>query len=184
MPTQSKGNPAPIPPEFLGAWWQAAGAAPSIIAADYYRSQLLTGCRSVEIHGSKRHRYPLLVVGDVERHGGRIVLRYTKNRSDHKSLLSPQAAAIVERNCVDKETDDPLLPIVDAGKTLTWAGGQQDSGVRSKSWCLHVWDGEGSKKLIHDAGCATLACASAARGSAANRRCRRSSIVTTITSAG
>lgn len=118
--TQSKGNPAPIPPELLGRWWQAAATAPSQVGSDYYRFQLLTGCRGVEIHGSKRDGYPPIVVRDVDRRGGRIVLRDTKNRSDHKLLLSRQALAIVERNCLDKEPDDPLFAIVDARKTLAW----------------------------------------------------------------
>lgn len=128
--TQSKGNPAPIPPEFLGAWWHAAAAAPSTIAADYYRFQLLTGCRGVEIHGSKRHGYPPIVVGDVERQGDRIVLRDTKNRSDHKLLLSRQAAAIAERNCVGKEASDPLFAIVDARKTLAWINARAGTTVQ------------------------------------------------------
>lgn len=33
----SQGNPSPIPPERLGAWWRAAAVAPSRVAADYYR---------------------------------------------------------------------------------------------------------------------------------------------------
>lgn len=38
--TQSKGNPAPIPPELLGGWWQAAASAPSKVASDnYYQFQ-------------------------------------------------------------------------------------------------------------------------------------------------
>lgn len=118
--TQSKGNPAPIPPELLGRWWQAAATAPSKVASDYYQFQLLTGCRGVEIHGSKRDGYPPIVVRDVDRQGGRIVLRDTKNRSDHKLLLSRQALAIVDRNCLDKNPNDPLFAIVDARKTLAW----------------------------------------------------------------
>ena len=134
--TQSKGNPAPIPPELLGRWWQAAATAPSKVACDYYRFQLLTGCRGVEIHGSKRDGYPPIVVRDVDRQGGRIVLRDTKNRSDHKLLLSRQAMDIVDRNCLDKEPEDPLFAIVDARKTLAWinalAGTKvQGHGLRS-----------------------------------------------------
>ena len=45
------------------------------------------------------------------------MLRDTKNRSD-KLLLSRQAMDIVERNCLDKEPEDPLFAIVDARKTL------------------------------------------------------------------
>lgn len=48
----AKGNPSPIPPERLGAWWRASAIAPSRVAADCYRFQLLTGCRGGEIHGN------------------------------------------------------------------------------------------------------------------------------------
>ena len=60
-----------------------------------------------------RDGYPPILFQDVDRQGGRIVLRDTKNRSDHKLLLSRQAMGIVERNCLDKEPDDPLFAIVD-----------------------------------------------------------------------
>ena len=90
----AKGNPAPIPPERLGAWWRASGKAPSQVAADYYRFQLLTGCRGGEIHGDKRYNYPPIRVGDVDCDAGKIVLRDTKNRSDHKLLLARQALEI------------------------------------------------------------------------------------------
>ena len=118
--TQAKGNPAPIPPELLARWWQAACTAPSKVASDYYRFQLLTGCRGIEIHGSKRDGYPPIVVCDVDRQGGRIVLRDTKNRSDHKLLLSRQAMDIVERNCLNKAPEEALFAIIDARKTLAW----------------------------------------------------------------
>jgi hypothetical protein len=36
------------------------------VAADFYRFQLLTGCRGVEIHGHKLHGYPPISVGDVD----------------------------------------------------------------------------------------------------------------------
>jgi len=39
--TTTKGDPAPIPAELLGAWWRAAERAPSGVAPDYYRFQLL-----------------------------------------------------------------------------------------------------------------------------------------------
>ena len=125
-----KGDPSPIAPERLGVWWRAAGAAPSKVAADYYRFQLLTGCRGVEIHGSKRHDYPPIKVGDVDHQGGKIVLRDTKNRSDHKLLLSRQALQIVERNCLDRKPDEPLFPIVDARKTLAWINAQAGTAVQ------------------------------------------------------
>ena len=54
--TTTKGDPAPIPPELLRAWWRAAERAPSQVASDYYRFQLLTGC-GAEIHGHKLHGY-------------------------------------------------------------------------------------------------------------------------------
>jgi hypothetical protein len=40
--TTGKDDPAPIPPELLRAWWRAAERAPSQVASDYYRFQLLT----------------------------------------------------------------------------------------------------------------------------------------------
>ncbi len=126
----AKGNPAPISPERLGAWWRAAGAAPSKVAADYYRFQLLTGCRGGEIHGNKRHDYPPIKVGDVDLEGGKIVLRDTKNRSDHKLLLSKQALEIAERNCRDRKPDVPLFPIVDARKTLAWINAHAGTKVQ------------------------------------------------------
>ena len=88
-----KGDPTPIPPERLGAWWNAARKASSRIAGDYYRFQLLTGCRGVEIHGHKNLGYPPLRVADVDLQGARVTLRDTKNRSDHRILLSRQALA-------------------------------------------------------------------------------------------
>jgi hypothetical protein len=45
------------------------------VAADYYRFQLLAGCRGIEIHGHKQHGYPPILVGDVDQRAGRVVLR-------------------------------------------------------------------------------------------------------------
>jgi integrase len=118
--TPPTGDPSPIAPERLGAWWRAAGAALSRLAADYYGFQLLTGCRGVEIHGSKRHGYSPIRVGDVDLGGAKIVLRDTKNRSDHKLLLSTQALAIVKQRCAGRGQGEALFPIVDARKTLAW----------------------------------------------------------------
>jgi len=126
----AKGNPAPIPPERLGVWWQAAGTAPSQLAADYYRFQLLTGCRGVEIHGDKRLKYPPIKVGDVNCEAGKVLLRDTKNRSDHKLLLSRQAQEIAARHCSGKKPDDVLFPIVDARKTLAWINSQAKTNVQ------------------------------------------------------
>lgn len=114
------GDPAPIPPEKLGAWWRTSADAPSRVAADYYRFQLLTGCRGIEIHGHKKHGYPAIKVGDLDAHGGKIVLRDTKNRSDHKLLLSRQALEIARKNAGKRKPEEPLFPIVDARKTLAW----------------------------------------------------------------
>jgi len=49
-----------------------------------------------------------------------VLLRDTKNRSDHKLLLSTQALEIAKRNCAGRKADEPLFPIVDARKTLSW----------------------------------------------------------------
>ena len=126
----AKGNPSPIPPERLGAWWRAAGAAPSRVAADYYRFQLLTGCRGGEIHGDKRHGYAPIKVADVDCELGKVLLRDTKNRSDHKLLLSRQALEIAARRCSGRKPDDPLFPIVDARKTLAWINVQAGTTVQ------------------------------------------------------
>ena len=106
--TPAKGNPAPIPPERLGAWWRVSGKAPSQIAADYYRFQLLTGCRGGEIHGDKRYNYPPIKVGDVDCDAGKVVLRDTKNRSDHKLLLARQALEIASKHCAGRKPEEVL----------------------------------------------------------------------------
>ena len=114
----SKGDPSPIPPERLGAWWNAARKASSRIAGDYYCFQLLTGCRGVEIHGHKKLGYPPLRVADVDLAGARVALRDTKNRSDHRILLSRQALDIARAHCEGRALEEPLFPIMDARKTL------------------------------------------------------------------
>ena len=126
----ARGNPTPIPPERLGAWWRAAIIAPSRVAADYYRFQLLTGCRGGEIHGSKRHGYEPIKVDDVDLEAGKIILRDTKNRSDHKLLLSRQALEIAKLHCTGRKRDEPLFPIVDARKTLAWINGIAKTAVQ------------------------------------------------------
>lgn len=124
------GDPAPIPPEKLNAWWRAAAAAPSRVAADYYRFQLLTGCRGIEIHGHKRHEYPPIAVADLDVAGGKITLRDTKNRRDHKLLLSRQALDIAVRNANNRKPDEPLFAIVDARKTLAWINSKAGTSVQ------------------------------------------------------
>jgi integrase len=126
----AKGNPAPIPPERLGAWWRVSGKAPSRVAADYYRFQLLTGCRGGEIHGDKRYNYPPIRVGDVDCDAGKVVLRDTKNRSDHKLLLARQALEIAAKHCAGRKPDDVLFPITDARKTLKWINAQAKTNVQ------------------------------------------------------
>jgi hypothetical protein len=126
----AKGNPAPIPPERLGAWWRESGKAPSRVAADYYRFQLLTGCRGGEIHGDKRYNYPPIRVGDVDCDAGKVVLRDTKNRSDHKLLLARQALEIAAKHCAGRKPDEVLFPITDARKTLKWINAQAKTNVQ------------------------------------------------------
>lgn len=78
---------------------------PSRVAADCYRFQLLTGCRGGEILGNKRCGYEQIKIGDVDCDAGKLMLRDTKNRSDHKLLLSRQALAIGVRHCSGKRPD-------------------------------------------------------------------------------
>lgn len=125
-----RGNPKPIPPEKLGAWWLAACACPSAVAGDYYRFQLLTGCRGGEIVGEKKYDYPPILIGDVDLNAGKIILRDTKNRSDHYLLLSRQALSIVERACEGRKPDEFLFPIVDARKSLRWINKQAGTSVQ------------------------------------------------------
>lgn len=118
----SGGEPEPIPDDFLGAWWNAACRAGvdiggSRLAGDYYRFQLLTGCRGVEILGDKYGNEPIRVK-DVNLANASIKLVNTKNRLDHTLLLSRQAQEIVKRNTEGKEPDDLLFPVGDPRKTL------------------------------------------------------------------
>ena len=66
------------------------------------------------------HGYAPIKVGDVDCGAGSLALRDTKNRSDHKLLLSRQALEIVVRYCPGRKPADALFPIVDARKTLAW----------------------------------------------------------------
>jgi Arm DNA-binding domain len=145
----SKGDPSPIPPELLGAWWRAAATAPSQMAADYYRFQLLTGCRGIEIRGHKQHGYPPIKVGDVDQRAGRVLLRDTKNRNDHKLLLSTQALAIAVRNCTGREAQDPLFPILDARKTLAWIN--ERAGARVQGHGLRATFASIAEELVSSA---------------------------------
>ena len=147
--TTAKGDPVPIPPELLGAWWRAAENAPSQLASDYYRFQLLTGCRGVEIHGHKLHEYPPIRVGDVDHRAGRVLLRDTKNRSDHKLLLSRQALEIAKRNCAGRKADEPLFPVVDARKTLAWIN--KEAGTKVQGHGLRATFASIAEELVSSA---------------------------------
>jgi integrase len=92
----------------------------SRVAADCHRFQLLMGCRGAEIHDNKRYGYPPILVGDVDHFGGKIVLRDTKNRSDHKLLPANQTLQIVTRYCQGRVPEEVLFQIVDARKALAW----------------------------------------------------------------
>jgi integrase len=105
----SRGDPSPIPPEKVGAWWRAAGELASE-SADMLKFMLLTGARPGEASG--------LLVGDVDLAGERAVLRDTKNRRDHTLVLSTQAAAIVHWHCQRKRKAEPVFGIADPGKTI------------------------------------------------------------------
>ena len=73
---------------------------------------------------------PPIKVGDVDRQSGKIVLRDTKNRSDHKLLLSKQALEIVASNRLDRKADELVFLIVDARKTLAWINAQAGTAVQ------------------------------------------------------
>lgn len=105
----SRGDPSPIPPEKLGAWWKAACAI-ATESADQLRFMLLTGARPGEAAG--------LLVRDADLTGMRAVLRDTKNRKDHTLVLSTQAAAIVNWHAQGKKPDEAVFGIADTGKTI------------------------------------------------------------------
>lgn len=106
---KTAGAPNPIPPERLAAWWRAA-AAREDEAADLYKLMLLTGARGGELKTA--------LVSDADRAGGRLVLRDTKNRTDHVVYLSKQAAAIIERRTARKKPTANVFEIADGGRTL------------------------------------------------------------------
>ncbi len=126
----SKGNPSPIPPERLGAWWRAATGRAGSPSADGLRVALLTGARPGEVFGSTHA--PGLLVRDVDLAGGRMTLVETKNRADHAVLLSRQALAIlkahIEPRMVDAKARGPkavaalqasrVFDVSDPGKML------------------------------------------------------------------
>lgn len=105
----SRGKPAPIPPERIGAWWRAACDIQTV-NADSLRFALLTGCRPGEVAA--------LRVDDVDLTGGRVRLLDTKNRQDHVVLLSKQAHAVVAAHMHDRAAGSLVFGVKDAGKTL------------------------------------------------------------------
>ena len=110
------GNPKPIPPERLSAWWKAAEARSGHDAADGCRLIVLAGCRPGEVFGSKFE--PGLCVRDVDLTGGRLTLLDTKNRTNHTILLSTHALAIVGAHCVGKSPGAKVFDVLDPRKTL------------------------------------------------------------------
>jgi hypothetical protein len=113
----------------------------SKVASDSYRFQLLTGCLGVEICGQKLHEYPPIRVGDVDHRAGRVLLRDTKSRSDHKLLLSRQALAIAKRNCTGRKADEPRFPIrgrQEDAQLDQRGGANQGAGPRAAgNFCEH-----------------------------------------------
>lgn len=116
------GNPNPIPPERLGAFWNAACAAgPKGIggtadAAACIRFVLLMGSRGGESAGDDF--VDGILVRDFDVKGARIMLHDTKNRTDHPLYLSRQALAIVEGFAKGKKPSDRLFPVRNVRKTL------------------------------------------------------------------
>jgi integrase len=104
------GDPNPIPPERLAAWWNAATQRAGGAAADYYRFILLTGARPGEVAS--------ITAKSVDEKGARITLTDTKNRTDHVLLLSTEAAAIVAKHVKGKKAATKLFAIGDGRKTL------------------------------------------------------------------
>ena len=110
------GDPTPIPPERLSAWWAAASAMAGHAGADGCRLILLTGCRPGEIF--KTEFEPGLLVQDVDLTGGRMLLLDTKNRKDHTVILSTQALDILRQHCAGKKADAQVFDVKDPRKAL------------------------------------------------------------------
>ena len=110
------GDPKPIPPEKLSAWWAAASARSGEEIPDGCRIILLTGCRPGEIFGTEFT--PGLLVQDVDLTGGRMVLLDTKNRKDHTVMLSTQALDILRQHCAGKPAESKVFDVIDVRITL------------------------------------------------------------------
>jgi integrase len=110
------GNPKPIRPEKLGAWWRAAMAHAGGSAADGCRFVLLTGCRPGEVFGDGY--VTGILVRNIDFNGGRLKLTDTKNRGDHEVVLSTQALEILKVHCKGKKSGAKVFDVIDPGKTL------------------------------------------------------------------
>ncbi|WP_310383666.1 integrase family protein [Roseateles sp.] len=112
----SEGDPMPIPPECLGAWWRAAVAKKGSVSADACRFMVLTGARPGEVYGSDTNAG--LLVRDVNLFADQLTLLDTKNGKNHVVLLSTQALEIVKQHCTGKKPADKVFGVLDPGKTL------------------------------------------------------------------
>ena len=110
------GNPEPIPPERLGAWWHAATNLAGSDAGDGCRFILLTGSRTGEVFGSEHE--PGLLVENVDLRGKRVTFLDTKNRKDHVIVLSTQAFEIVQTRCKGKKPSQKVFDVINPRKTL------------------------------------------------------------------
>ena len=119
---KTAGDPQPIPPERLAAWWKSATAMAGREAADYYRVMLLTGARSIELDE--------ITVRDVDTVGGRLVFRDTKNRTDHTVLLPAQALPIVALYAKGKKPGAKLFEVTDPRKALASINASAGTRVR------------------------------------------------------
>lgn len=113
IPATRASDPEPVEKVLhdLGGFWRALQGMPQTPATDYLQFLLLTGCRA----GEPRQ----ITMANVDLAAGRVVLRDTKNRTDHVLRLSKQALAIVERAAEGKAGTDRLFPvsIVEVNKT-------------------------------------------------------------------
>jgi integrase len=105
----SRASKKPIQQDRLGEFWLALQGVANEQARDYFAFLLMTGTRVSE---------PMMIkVADYDRRYGRVVLKNTKNRSDHTILLSRQVAEIVERRIAGKKAQDHIFDLADGKKT-------------------------------------------------------------------
>lgn len=116
------GEPNPVPPESLGAFWRAAcnagrmGIGGSADAAGVIRFVLLTGARGGESAGNDF--VDGILVRDFDAKAAKVTLHDTKNRTDHVIYLSRQAMEIATAFARGKKPQDRLLPVRNVRKTL------------------------------------------------------------------